>query len=91
MTFGLACCAVEMMHAGASRYDWQPGASVRLVAIDEQTGETTEKNVTLHDLVTALPIANKQVYMDLLDLDNYDAVCGDAILQVAVLGEVVYG
>ena len=21
MTFGLACCAVEMMHAGASRYD----------------------------------------------------------------------
>jgi hypothetical protein len=72
-------------------YDWQPGASVRLVAIDEQTGETTEKNVTLHDLITALPIANKQVYMDLLDLDNYDAVCGDAILQVAVLGEVVYG
>ena len=21
MTFGLACCAIEMMHAGASRYD----------------------------------------------------------------------
>ena len=21
MTFGLACCAVEMMHCGASRYD----------------------------------------------------------------------
>ena len=21
VTFGLACCAVEMMHAGASRYD----------------------------------------------------------------------
>ena len=21
MTFGLACCAVEMMHAAASRYD----------------------------------------------------------------------
>ena len=21
MTFGLACCAVEMMHAGATRYD----------------------------------------------------------------------
>jgi hypothetical protein len=29
--------------------------------------------------------------MDLFDLDNYDAVCGDAVLQVAVLGEVVYG
>ncbi len=22
MTFGLACCAVEMMHCGASRYDF---------------------------------------------------------------------
>ena len=21
MTFGFACCAIEMMHAGASRYD----------------------------------------------------------------------
>ena len=23
MTFGLACCAVEMMHAGAARYDME--------------------------------------------------------------------
>ena len=25
MTFGLACCAVEMMHAGAARYDLDNG------------------------------------------------------------------
>lgn len=24
MTFGLACCAVEMIHAGVSRYDLDP-------------------------------------------------------------------
>src|SRR5271168_5312024 len=32
MTFGLACCAVEMMHAGAARYDldpWVPGLPLR--------------------------------------------------------------
>jgi hypothetical protein len=29
--------------------------------------------------------------MDLFDFDDYDSICGDAVLQVAVLGEVVYG
>jgi NADH dehydrogenase (ubiquinone) Fe-S protein 7 len=27
MTFGLACCAVEMMHTGAARYDLDRWAS----------------------------------------------------------------
>jgi len=26
MTFGLACCAIEMMHAGAARYDLDASA-----------------------------------------------------------------
>jgi hypothetical protein len=29
--------------------------------------------------------------MDLFDLDQYDAICGDAVLQVAVIGDVVFG
>jgi hypothetical protein len=29
--------------------------------------------------------------MDLFDFDNYDAICGDAVLQMAVLDDVVYG
>jgi hypothetical protein len=71
--------------------DWDEIGSVRLVAIDEMTEETTEAIVGIEELLKALPIANEQTYMDLLNFDNYDAVCGDAILQVAVLGKVVYG
>jgi len=28
MTFGLACCAVEMIHAGCARYDLFPWATI---------------------------------------------------------------
>jgi hypothetical protein len=71
--------------------NWENVGKVKLVAFDEVTMEKTEKIVGIEDLVKALPIANKQVSMDLLDFDNYDAICGDAVLQVAVLGEVIYG
>ncbi len=71
--------------------DWDVIGQVKLVAIDEVTLLKTEKIVGIEELAQALPIANKQVSMDLFDFDNYDAVCGDAVLQVAVLGEVVYG
>jgi hypothetical protein len=70
---------------------WDKIGKVRLIAIDEETLVETEKIVGIDELAQALPIANKQVYMDLFDFDKYDAVCGDAVLQVAVLGEVVYG
>lgn len=71
--------------------DWDKIGKVRLVAIDEETEERTEKIIGIEELGKALPIANNQVHMDLFDFDNYDAICGDAVLQVAVLGEVVYG
>lgn len=70
---------------------WDVIGQVRLVAIDEITLLKTEKVVGIEELAKALPIANKQVSMDLFDFDDYDAICGDAVLQVAVLGEVVYG
>ena len=71
--------------------DWDKIGKVRLVAIDEITLLKTEKIVGIEELLKALPIANTQVYMDLYDFDDYDAICGDAVLQVAVLGEVIYG
>ncbi len=71
--------------------DWDKMGKVRLVAIDEMTEIKTEKIVGIEELLKALPIANTQVYMDLYNFEDYDAVCGDAVLQVAVLGEVIYG
>jgi hypothetical protein len=70
---------------------WDVIGQVRLVAIDEVSLLKTEKVVGIEELAKALPIANEQVSMDLFDFDDYDAICGDAVLQVAVLGEVVYG
>jgi hypothetical protein len=71
--------------------DWDIIGQVRLVAIDEDSLEKTEKVIGIEELAKAVVKANKEVYMDLLDFDNYDAVAGDAVLQVAVLGEVIYG
>ena len=79
----------EVEHLGDA--DWDVIGQVRLVAIDEVTLLKTEKVVGIEELANALPIANEQVSMNLFDFDDYDAICGDAVLQVAVLGEVVYG
>ena len=48
MTFGLACCAVEMMHAGAARYDverfgFAPRASPRQSDVMIVAGTLTNK------------------------------------------------
>jgi hypothetical protein len=71
--------------------DWDVIGQVKLTAIDEVSLLKTEKVVGIQELANALPIANEQVSMDLFDFEDYDAICGDAVLQVAVLGEVVYG
>lgn len=69
---------------------WDKAGLVKLTCFDESYNEVT-KMITIDDLVRALPIANDKVHMDLFDLENYDAVCGDAVLQVAVLGDVIFG
>ena len=71
--------------------DWEHIGQVKLVVIDEVTLLKTEKVIGIEELAEALPKANEEVYMYLFDFDEYDAVCGDAVLQMAVLGEVVYG
>ena len=70
--------------------DWNKIGKVQLTVLNDEDEEVT-KVIGLEDIVKALPIANEQVYMDLFNFANYDAICADAILQVAVLGEVVFG
>lgn len=71
--------------------DWDdPSSKVRLVCLDSDDNKV-EKIITIDDLAQALPIANQKVYMDLFNFDEYDAICGDAVLQVAVIGDVVFG
>ena len=70
--------------------EWDKAGQIKIVGIDDE-GNRIEKTLDVHDLANALPIANKQVYMDLFNLDKYDSICGDAVLQVAMFGKVIYG
>jgi len=70
--------------------DWDKVGQIKIVGIDDDENKI-EKILGIEDLANALPIANKQVYMDLFNLDNYDSICADAVLQVAMFGKVIYG
>jgi hypothetical protein len=70
--------------------DWDKAGQIKIVGIDDDENRI-EKILDVHDLANALPIANKLVNMDLFDLDEYDSICGDAVLQVAMFGKVIYG
>ena len=70
--------------------DWETVGQIDIVGIDED-GTRKRKILDVHDLASALPIANKQVHMDLFNLDKYDSICADAVLQVAMFGKVIYG
>jgi hypothetical protein len=70
--------------------DWDKPGRIMITGVDDDDTKVT-KIITVVDLAKALPIANKLVSMDLFDFDNYDCICGDAVLQVAVFGKVIYG
>lgn len=70
--------------------DWDKPGRITITGEDEDGQEVT-KTIGIKELAEALPIANKEVYMDLFNFDNYDSICADAVLQVAVFGKVIYG
>lgn len=73
--------------------DWDVIGEVEVAMYDGDSDydSAITARLNLEDIARALSVANQQVHMDLLDFDQYDAVCADAVLQVAVLGSVVYG
>jgi hypothetical protein len=73
--------------------DWNKAGRVRLGIDDPDYGEgekVLRSVITMTELVTAIEKAPAHVQCDLIG-DNMDADSADVILQIAVLGEVIYG
>ena len=62
MTFGLACCAVEMMHAGASRYDLD-----RFGIIFRPSPRQSDIMIVAGTLVNKMAVALRKVYDQMPD------------------------
>ena len=57
MTFGLACCAIEMMHAGAARYDLD-----RFGVVFRGTPRQSDVMIVAGTLVNKMAPALRKVY-----------------------------
>ena len=62
MTFGLACCAVEMMHAGASRYDLD-----KFVMMFRPSPRQSDVIIVAGTLVNKMAPAIRKVYDQMAD------------------------
>ena len=62
MTFGLACCAVEMMHAGASRYDLD-----RFGMLFRPSPRQSDVMIVAGTLVNKMAPALRKVYAQMAD------------------------
>lgn len=69
--------------------DWDKPGTVRVTVLDPNNDEWIDKDINLDDIVNAY-VKLKETRSD-LDYDNFDANSADLVLQIAVLGEVVYG
>lgn len=65
MTFGLACCAVEMMHCGASRYDFD-----RFGIIFRPSPRQSDVMIVAGTLTNKMAPALRKVYDQVSDAPN---------------------
>ena len=69
MTFGLACCAVEMMHAAASRYDME-----RFGMVFRASPRQSDVMIVAGTLTNKMAPALRKVY-DQSEFLNYCSFC----------------
>ena len=62
MTFGLACCAVEMMHTTVSRYDWD-----RFGVIFRASPRQSDLMIVAGTLTNKMAPAIRRLYEQMLD------------------------
>ena len=62
LTFGLACCAVEMMHATVSRYDWD-----RFGVIFRASPRQSDLMIVAGTLTNKMAPAIRRLYEQMLD------------------------
>ena len=71
--------------------DWETPGTVDLTIDDPEHGEGSGKTITKTVSIDELRAAVKALELDDEELEDIDAEVGDAILQQAIFGEVVYG
>ena len=84
MTFGLACCAVEMMHAGAARYDLD-----RFGIVFRPSPRQSDVMIVAGTLVNKMAPATKGVRPDVrATLGHFDGVVREWrwVLPLLLLG-----
>lgn len=74
--------------------DWDKAGAVRITLLDPEDSEKVVTKVLYpSDLVQALQktISSANPYTNWFDLDEYDSIAADVLIQTAVYGEIVFG
>jgi hypothetical protein len=72
---------------------WDVPGEVRL-AIEDEEGDTVVKTLTVADLLSAYNVAISKPYYHCggrIDIEDMDECASDIVLQIAMLGDVIYG
>ena len=69
---------------------WDKAGHVVLKIENPDGGPTLGRVLNVNDLAKAYALGKERGY-DVGDYEDFDACSGDAVLQIAVLGDIIYG